>query len=44
MKEAMEKFKSDFGKLRLRAKASIIGWVLTMTFIGLVDLSFRLHA
>lgn len=44
MKEAMEKFKSDFGKLRVRAKAAIIGWALTMSFISLVDLSFHLHA
>lgn len=44
MKESMDKFKSDFGKLRMRAKAAVIGGALVMTFIGLVNLSFRLHS
>ncbi|WP_281168343.1 hypothetical protein [Psychrilyobacter atlanticus] len=43
MKESIEKFKSDFGGLRVGAKASIIGGALTMTFVGLVNLSFRLQ-
>ena len=43
MKESIEKFKSDFGGLRVRAKASIIGGALIMTSIGFVNLSFRFH-
>jgi hypothetical protein len=43
MKESMEKFKSDFEKLKGSAKAAIIGCFLTMAFIGLVNLSFRLY-
>lgn len=44
MKEAIEKFKGDFRKLRVGGKATIIGGALTMTFIGLANLSFRLSA
>lgn len=43
MKESMEKFKSDYSKLRVRAKASVIGGALTMILVGLVNLSFRLQ-
>lgn len=43
IKEAMEKFKGDFGKLRVRGKGTVIGGALTMTFIRLVNLSFSLH-
>ncbi|MCS5422759.1 MULTISPECIES: hypothetical protein [Psychrilyobacter] len=43
MKEAIKEFKGEFGKLKGKTKAVIIGFFLTMIFTGLTNLSFRLY-
>jgi len=43
MKKSMEKFKRDFAKSRNWEKTIIIGAFLTMTFVGLFNLSYRLY-
>ncbi len=44
MKEAIREFKGEFGKLKGRTKATIIGFFLAMIFTGVTNLSFRLYA
>ena len=43
MKKSIEKFKKDFAKSRSWEKALIMGGFLTMTFVSLLNLSYRLY-